>query len=67
MIDVVGNTLTFRAGVAELNPFLGPDDTVLIWANTKLKHVTDKVPNTESGDGCDEPEVASEVLSIILY
>ncbi len=67
MIDVVGITQTFRVGVAELNPFLGPDDTVLIWANTKLKNVTDSAPNRESGDGCDKPEVINEVLPLILH
>ena len=66
MIDVFGSTLTFRVGVDELNPFLGLGDTVLIWADTKLKNVTDKAPNTESGDGCDKPEVASEVISLEL-
>ena len=66
MIDVFGNILTFRVGVAELDPFLGPDDTVLIWASTQLKNVTDNAPNTESGDGCGNPQVAKEVLSLIL-
>jgi len=42
MIDVLGNTLTFRVGVDELDPFLVSGDTVLIWADTKLKKVTDK-------------------------
>ena len=67
MIDVFGKILTFRVGVAELNPLLGPDDSVLIWADTKLKNVTDKAPNTESGDGCNKPEVASELLSVTLH
>ncbi len=50
----------------ELNPFLGFGDTVLIWTDTKLKKDTDKAPNTESGDGCATPEVASEVISLEL-
>jgi len=66
MIDVFGSTLIFRVGVPELNPFLMPFDTVKIWTDTKLKNVTDKAPNTESGDGCAKPEVASEVISLEL-
>ncbi len=45
---------------------LGLGDTVLIWADTKLRKDTDKAPNTESGDGCAKPEVASEVISLEL-
>jgi hypothetical protein len=66
MIDVVGSTLTFRVGVPELNPFLELSDTVLIWTDTKLKNDTDRTPNTEPGDGCARPEVASEVISLEL-
>ena len=65
-IDVDGDSLIFRVGVAELNPFLQLGDTVLIWTDTKLKKVTDKAPNTESGDGCPRPEVANEVISLEL-
>ena len=65
-IDVDGDTLTFRVGVVELDPFLGSTDTVLIWTDTKLKKVTDKAPNTEQGNGCDKPEVLSEGLSLEL-
>ncbi len=65
-INVDGNTLTFRAGVVELDPFLMSNDTVLIWTDSKLKNVTDKAPNTEPGDGCAKPEVAGEVLSLEL-
>ena len=66
MIDVADNTLTYRVAVAELSPFLGFGDAMLIWADAKFKNVTDRAPNTESGDGCAKPEVASEVLSLIL-
>ena len=66
MIDVSGSTLTFRVGVDELNPLLELGDTVLVWADTRVKNVTDKAPNTESGDGCAKPEVPSEVMSLTL-
>ena len=66
MIDVAENTLTYRVAVDELNPFLNLGNTVLIWAGTKRKQVTDKAPNTESGDGCEKPQVASEVVTLIL-
>ena len=66
MIDVFGSTLTFRVGVDELSPFLELSDTVLVWADTRVKNVTDKAPNTESGDGCAKPEVPSEVMSLML-
>lgn len=66
MIDVLGSTLTFRVSVDELNPFPELGDTVLIWADTKFKNVTDKAPNTETGDGCARPEVTGEVLSLEL-
>ncbi len=66
MIDVFGSTLTFRVGVDELSPFLELGDTVLIWADTKFKEITDKAPNTEPGDGCPKPEVSGEVSSVIL-
>ena len=66
MIDVNGDTLTFSVGIGELDPFLGSTDTVLIWTDTKLKKVTDKAPNTESGNGCDKSEALSEVLSLEL-
>lgn len=65
-IDIVGSLLTFRVPIDELNPVLEVGDTVLVWADTKLKKVTDKAPNTEPGDGCAKPEVASEVLSVTL-
>ena len=66
MIDIVGNILTFRVAVADLNPFLALGDTVLISTDTRLKKDTDNAPNTESGDGCPRPEVASEVISLEL-
>jgi len=66
VIDVSGNTLTYRVGVDELDPFLMSGDTVLIWTDSKLKNITDKAPNTETGDGCAKPQVASEVLTLIL-
>ena len=65
-IDVFGDTLTYRVTVDELNPGLALGDTVLVWADTRLKKVTDRAPNTESGDGCAKPEVAAEVLSLEL-
>ena len=66
MIDVVGNILTFRVAIDELNPNLGAGDTVLISTASRLKNVTDQAPNVEAGDGCDRPEVASEVISLEL-
>ena len=39
---------------------------MLIWADTKRKKFVDRAPNTESGDECAKPEVASEVLSLVL-
>jgi len=66
-IELVGNTLTFWVGADELDPFLVSGDIVLVWTDTKLKKVTDKTPNTEPGDGCARPEVASEVLSVIVH
>ena len=66
IIDVIDNTLTYSVAVDELNPLLGLGDTVLIWADTKFKKVSDRAPNTEAGDGCAKPEVASEVISLIL-
>ena len=65
-IDASGSTLIFRVGVNEFNPGLGFGDTVLIWADTQQNNVIDKVPNTESGDGCPRPEVPSEVMSLVL-
>ena len=65
-IDVFENVLTFRVGVDEPDPFLGSEHTVLIWTDTKLKKVTDRAPNTESGDDCARPQVDSEVISVVL-
>ncbi len=66
MIDVLGRTLTFRVGVHELIQGLGVDDTVFVWTDTKRGNVTDNAPNTESGDGCPKPQVAFEVLLVVL-
>jgi len=66
IIDVAANTLTYSVAVDDLNPSLELGDTVLIWADTKFKKVSDRAPNTESGDGCVKPEVASEVISLVL-
>ena len=65
-IEVDGNTLTYRVAVDELNPGLGLGDYVLISAQTLREDVTDNAPTTEGGDGCDMPEVASEVISLEL-
>ncbi len=63
---VTGINTLFRVGVDELDPFLGLGDTVLIWTDTRFKNVTDRAPNTESGDGCPKPEVAIEVIPLEL-
>ena len=65
-IDVFENVFTFRVGVHELDPFLGSEDTVLIWTESKHGEVTDRAPNIESGDGCARPEVAIEVIPLVL-
>jgi len=52
--------------VGDLNPVLALGNTVYIWADTQFKGINDRAPNTESGDGCPKPEVANEVLSVIL-
>ena len=65
-IDADGDTLTYRVAVDDLNPGLVFGATVLVSADTRLKKITDRAPNTESGDGCAKPEVGAEVLFLIL-
>jgi len=66
IIWVDSNTLTYTVPVVELSFSLGISDTVYIWADTQWKSINDRAPNTESGDGCSKPEVASEALALTL-
>ena len=59
-------TIAGIAGAAYFINDLGDARSDLLAADTKFKKTTDSAPNTESGDGCAKPEVASEVLSLIL-
>jgi Protein of unknown function (DUF1554) len=49
-----------------LNPALTAGDTVFIWADTQLKGIVDRAPNTDASDGCADPEVPAEVLALLL-
>ncbi len=64
VISIDGDMLTFSIGMAELGLELGAE--LLIWGDTKGKGVRDRAPTTEAGDGCEKPEVDSEVLSLML-
>jgi len=66
IINQIGNTLIFSVTIDELDPGLELGDTVLIWTDTKAKNITDKAPNTESGDDCEKPQVAGEVITLTL-
>jgi hypothetical protein len=67
LIDEVDETLTFTVDVDDLNPSLALGDTVFIWAIArKTGGIEDQVPAANDGDGCREPEVATEVLALTL-
>ncbi|MEE9300395.1 MAG: hypothetical protein V3V17_04645 [Alphaproteobacteria bacterium] len=58
--------LKFTVPLAELNAPLGSGDPVFIWAGTQLKGTRDQAPNTEAGDNCYQPELASEALELTI-
>ncbi len=61
--DIEAIRLTFEVLVDDLR---GARDEVHIWAATQRSRVIDRAPNTADGDGCDEPEVTTEVISLSL-
>ncbi len=61
--DIQAIRLTFEVLVDDLR---GAGDEVHLWAATRRSEVIDRAPNTADGDGCDEPEVTSEVISLSL-
>jgi len=64
LVDVNAKPLTFRVAVNDLGLTLGY--TVFIWAETQLKSIKDRAPNTVSDDGCSKPEADAEVVALTL-
>ena len=58
-----GATLEFRVPLGDLDPFLDLGDTLYIWARAEGTAI-DLVPYADGGDGCDEPQVQTEVLAL---
>ncbi len=63
-IDLVGNVLTYTVSYAELG--LTSGDNVLLWAETNYIGIHERVPNTDSTDGCSKPQFSEEVISLKL-
>jgi len=59
--------LIYTVLVDDLNPSLLLDDTVYIWADTQLKGIIDRAPDTDAlSDDCAKPEVETEVVALTL-
>ncbi len=43
-----------------------PGDDVEVWADTEMKGIADRAPNTNGDDGCAKPQEEEELLSIEL-
>ncbi len=63
-IDLVGNVLTYTVSYAELG--LTSGDNVLLWAETNYIGIHERVPNTDSTDGCSKPQFSEEEISLKL-
>ena len=64
IIELIGNVLTYTITYAELG--LSSGDKVLLWVETSYLGIHERVPNTNSTDGCSKPELPKEVISLTL-
>ncbi len=64
IIDLIGNVLTYTVTYKELG--LSSGDKVLLWVETSYLGIHERVPNTDSTDGCSKPELPKEVISLTL-
>ncbi len=63
-IRVDGSWIIYTVRYKDLD--LIPGDELEVWAEAQAKGITDRVPDTDAGDGCSKPQVQGEVLSIEL-
>lgn len=64
IIDLVDNVLTYTVPYAELG--LTSGDEVLLWVETTYIGIHEHAPNTDSTDGCSNPQFPVEVISLTL-
>ena len=63
-VTVERYTIVYTVRYKDLGVFAGDD--VEIWADTEMKGIADRAPNTNGGDGCAKPQEEEELLSIEL-
>ena len=57
-------SIVFRVRYQDLGIFVSDD--LEVWADTEMKGIADRAPNTDGGDGCAKPQEGAEVLGIEL-
>ncbi len=64
IIELSENILTYNVPYTELD--LSSGNKILLWLETLYLGIHERVPNTDSTDGCSMPELSSEVITLTL-